>query len=138
MLSALIVRRYKYKEIIMHWIYAHLIGDYILQNDWMALHKKKSSFRCAVHIVFYMIPFLWCDISWIGMILIAIQHYAIDRSNFVGWFMKVKGQNEFATGICFPWSQIVMDNILHILWVAFIVEWDGLFYLCGKLISNLF
>ena len=33
----------------MHWIYAHLIGDYIIQNDWMAQHKKDSSFRCDVH-----------------------------------------------------------------------------------------
>lgn len=26
----------------MHWIFAHLIGDYLIQNDWMALHKKKA------------------------------------------------------------------------------------------------
>ena len=25
----------------MHWIYAHLIGDYILQNDWLAEGKKR-------------------------------------------------------------------------------------------------
>jgi hypothetical protein len=23
------------------WILAHLIGDYLLQNDWMAENKKK-------------------------------------------------------------------------------------------------
>jgi len=105
----------------MHWIYAHLIGDYILQNDWMALHKKKSSFRCAVHILFYMLPFLLCDMEIWQLAAIAIQHYLIDRTTFVAWFMEVKGQKEFATGICFPWSQIVMDNILHILWIAFVI-----------------
>lgn len=24
----------------MHWIFAHLIGDYLLQNDWMAKGKN--------------------------------------------------------------------------------------------------
>ncbi len=108
----------------MHWIYAHLIGDYLLQCDWMALHKKNSSFRCFVHIVWYMIPFHWCGLNWWQFALIAVQHYIVDRTNFVAWFMKVKGQNEFATGVCFPWSQIVVDNILHILWIALVV-WLG-------------
>ena len=27
----------------MHWLWAHLIGDYLFQNDWQALNKKKSS-----------------------------------------------------------------------------------------------
>ncbi len=34
----------------MHWIYAHLIGDYLLQNDWMAKGKKQKSWICAIHI----------------------------------------------------------------------------------------
>ena len=25
------------------WILAHMIGDYFLQNNWMALHKSKKS-----------------------------------------------------------------------------------------------
>lgn len=108
----------------MHWIYAHLIGDYIFQNDWMALHKKQSSFRCGVHIACYMLPFLLCSLAWWQLALIAVQHYAIDRTSFVAWFMRVKGQNTFATGPCWPWSQIVMDNILHILWIALVV-WLG-------------
>lgn len=111
-----------YKEkVVMHWIYAHLIGDYILQNDWMALHKKRSSFRCFVHVTLYMLPFLLCSLTWWQFLLIAIQHYLIDRTKFVAWFMTAKGQHEFATGMCFPWSQIVMDNILHILWIAFVI-----------------
>jgi hypothetical protein len=106
----------------MHWIYAHLIGDYILQNDWMALHKKENSFRCAVHVLLYMIPFLFCGFTWWQLLLIATQHYAIDRSGFVVWFMKIKRQEFFSTGPCWPWSQIVMDNILHILWIALIAS----------------
>ena len=104
----------------MHWIYAHLIGDYLLQNDWMAQHKKKSSFRCFVHVLCYMAPFLLCGFAWWQLVAIAAQHYAIDRSNFVTWLMDFKGSHIFATNACSPWSIIVTDNILHILWVAFV------------------
>jgi hypothetical protein len=110
----------------MHWIYAHLIGDYFIQNDWMAQKKKESSFRCLVHVITYMIPFLFCGLVWWQLVLIAIQHYIVDRSNFVKWFMDIKGSHIFATNVCFPWSMIVVDNILHILWIAFIV-WLPLF-----------
>ena len=104
----------------MHWIYAHLIGDYIIQNDWMSLHKKHSSFRCAVHVATYMMPFLWCGMAWWQLALIAVQHYALDRTHFVEWFVRVKGSSGFSTGVCYPWSQIVVDNTLHILWMAWV------------------
>lgn len=108
----------------MHWIYAHLIGDYILQNDWMALNKKKKSFSALVHVITYCIPFVFCHLELWQILLIGIQHYFVDRTNFVVWFMKVKGSEKFATGPCSPWSIIVIDNILHILWIAFVV-WLG-------------
>jgi hypothetical protein len=70
-----------------------------------------------------MIPFLFCNLTWMQFVLIALQHYIVDRTSFVAWFMKVKGSQNFATGVCFPWSQIVVDNTLHILWMAFVVEY---------------
>jgi len=105
----------------MHWIYAHLIGDYLIQWDDVAQNKKKSSWKCFLHVVTYMIPFLLCGLAWWQLLAIAVQHYIIDRTNFVSWFMDKKGSHIFATNVCFPWSQIVTDNILHILWMAFIV-----------------
>ena len=111
----------------MHYIYAHFLGDYIFQSDFMALNKKKSTPHCLLHVFCYMIPFLFCGFAPWQLVLIAVQHYAIDRTNFVLWFMKWKGQETFATGPCFPWSQIVMDNILHILWIAFVAYLPELF-----------
>lgn len=109
----------------MHWMWAHLIGDYLIQNDWMAQHKKDKgmtgNIRCGIHILTYMIPFLLCGFVWWQLALIAVQHYLIDRTHFVEWFMDKKGSHIFATNVCFPWSQIVVDNVLHVLWIAFIV-----------------
>lgn len=102
----------------MHWIYAHLIGDYLLQNDWMALNKKQSSWHCLVHVVVYMVPFLFTGLLFWQIILIGVQHFLQDRTQFVVWLMKVKGSEKFGTGPCAPWSIIVTDNILHILFMA--------------------
>ena len=102
----------------MHWIYAHLIGAHLLQNDWMALNKKRSSWHCLVHVVVYMVPFLFTGLLWWQIALIGLQHYLQDRTQFVVWFMKVKGSEGFGTGSCAPWSVIVTDNILHILFMT--------------------
>lgn len=101
---------------------AHLIGDYLLQNDWMAFGKKQRSWICAVHILAYMIPFLFCGLAWWQLALIAVQHFAQDRTGFIMWLMKVKGSEKFATGPCAPWSIIVTDNVVHIVWIAFVVS----------------
>ncbi len=37
---------------------AHLVGDFILQNEWMASNKKHRSFACLVHVLVYLLPFL--------------------------------------------------------------------------------
>lgn len=106
----------------MHWIYAHLIGDYLLQNDWMALNKKNNSRICAIHVLSYMIPFTFYGFEWWQLSLIGIQHFLQDRTNFVVWLMKAKGSEKFATGPCSPWSIIVTDNIIHILAIALIAS----------------
>ena len=47
----------------MHFIYAHLIGDYLLQTDKMALNKKSSHLWCLLHVLSYMIPFIFTNIN---------------------------------------------------------------------------
>jgi hypothetical protein len=53
---------------------------------------------------------------------IAIQHFIQDRTGFVVWFMKKKGQANFAQPPMAPWSIIVTDNIMHIVWIAIILK----------------
>ena len=102
----------------MHWIYAHLIGDYLLQNDWMANSKKRSSWICAVHVLAYLLPFLFTPLAWWQLALIGVEHFAQDRTGVVVWLMRTKGSAAFASGPCAPWSIIVTDNILHVLFMA--------------------
>jgi hypothetical protein len=102
----------------MHWIYAHLIGDYLIQTDWMATGKKRSSWICAVHVLSYLLPFSLTPLVWWQLALIGAEHFAQDRTGVVVWLMRKKGSAAFAQPPCGPWSVIVTDNILHVLFMA--------------------
>lgn len=104
----------------MHWIYAHLIGDYLLQNDWMAQNKKITSLACLAHVFFYILPFIFTPLVWWQLVLIAFQHFLQDRYQFALWFLRLKGSADFALPPSAPWSLIVVDNIFHILFIAFV------------------
>ena len=105
----------------MHWLYAHMIGDFILQSDWMAKGKKVNSWICAVHIFFYMTPFVFTGLPWVALAIIAVQHFIQDRTNFVSWSMILLGKPTFSQPPFAPWSIILMDQLYHILFVAFVV-----------------
>ena len=107
-----------------YWMIAHLIGDYILQNDWMAKNKKINDRACFYHAALYIVPFLpllFYGIQWWQLAIICAQHYFQDRSGFVLWLMKKTGSEEFTKPPMGPWSIVVVDNIIHIcfMWAVF-------------------
>lgn len=105
----------------MQLLLCHLVGDYILQTDWMAANKKSSSFACAVHVAAYIIPFLITPLAWWQLVLIAAQHYLQDRWQFVPWFMAHTQHKGFAQPPMAPWSVIITDNVLHGVWIGLVV-----------------
>lgn len=98
-------------------IIGNLVGDYILQNDWMASNKKNNSFICAIHCLVWTICV--CVIgSWYNyyvFILLFLTHFTQDRTTIINWSMIKMGQTQFAGKPCAPWSSIIIDNIWHIL-----------------------
>lgn len=106
----------------MHWVLAHLVGDFLLQNDWMTSRKKESAWVSLVHVFFYSLPFIFVPFSLGQILLVAIQHFIQDRTEVVPWLMKVLGRKEFMKEPFAPWSLILVDNILHILWIAWVAS----------------
>ena len=104
-----------------HFIIAHLVGDYLLQNDWMAGGKKRSPLICTVHVLCYLIPFLFIGLQWWQIVLIGLQHWMQDRNDFALKWMKLAGQQKFSQPPLAPWSIIVVDNTFHLLWVMCVV-----------------
>jgi hypothetical protein len=103
-------------------IVGHLVGDYLLQSDWQASGKKTRSWICAVHCLIWTACV--CGFAgWYNPWAIAIlfgAHFIQDRSQVIAWWMDAVGQKSFRTGVCAPWSAIVVDNVFHILtiWIV--------------------
>ena len=97
---------------------AHLIGDFILQNEWMVENKKTRSTVCLVHVLVYLIPFLLAGLQWWQILLIGVQHFAQDRSQFVFWWMRVWKRVDPE-----KWDQLPLyvDQAFHLMWIEVIV-----------------
>ena len=69
-------------------ILLHLVGDYVLQSDWMANEKTKRWLPALAHAVAYTVPFLLLTRSWEALAVIGLTHALIDRyrlARFVCW-----------------------------------------------------
>jgi len=107
-------------------ILCHFAGDYLLQNDYQAKNKKAVGVFglavCSFHVLLYSIPFAFTGLLWWQVGLIFVQHLIQDRTRFVVWFMRVIGKREFLQPPFAPWSIILIDNLLHILWIAVVAK----------------
>lgn len=71
----------------------HLIGDYLLQNDWMALNKKKFYIPAILHCLVYSLTIVVCSnmFSIYFFLTIFISHFVLDKYDFlVKWFTLIR------------------------------------------------
>lgn len=103
----------------MEIILGHLVGDYLLQSDWMALNKKKIGAKGLISCIIHCLIWTTSMMLFIGKLNIAlflglfISHLILDRTNLVVWFLN-------ATRIMpnpAMWKIIIVDNTLHLLMV---------------------
>lgn len=95
----------------------HLVGDYLLQNDYLAANKKTNSWVCLQHCLIWTLCVMlfsgWHQ-WWVFAFLLG-THFTQDRTAIISKWMDWNGQHGFRTGICSPWSVIVVDNVWHLL-----------------------
>lgn len=102
----------------------HLVGDYLVQSDWMAHNKKKHALPCAIHCTLWTLSVCTFTGWWKSLpavVFLFVTHFAQDRTSIIlFWMTKINRQPEFVKPPCAPWSIIVVDNVWHIvaLWVA--------------------
>lgn len=119
----------------------HLVGDYLIQSDWMAQNKTKRWWPAWVHALVYGLPFLFVTQSPAALAVIVgthavIDHYRLARyvvwaKNFLGPRSSVRPWKECeATG--YPpdmpvwlstWLMIIVDNTIHLLINVAAVKW---------------
>lgn len=117
---------------------AHAVGDYILQSDWMADNKTKSSYAAALHAITYTFPFLFITASPLALLVICVTHFFIDRfrlARYVVWLkngpltyapttddwrwqwkpLTATGYADTKPPWLSTWLYIIADNILHVI-----------------------
>ena len=97
-------------------ILGHLVGDYLLQIDWMAENKKTRILPCLVHsTVWGACVVLFTGWGWVPFVILTVIHFFQDHTFFVRKWMHFTGQDHFATGTYAPWSIVIVDNTFHLL-----------------------
>lgn len=101
----------------MDQLLLHLLGDYILQNQWISDHKIKNEsigyVASLVHAIIYSIPFLIFLATWKAWLIILVTHFIIDKyqvANFWIQIMNRKNKTKVNNGI-----KIVIDNFFHLM-----------------------
>lgn len=102
---------------------AHMVGDYAVQNDFMAQNKTKKGWRgrfaCAIHAAAYTGAFAAMSalkgkpLRLRTLAAIGGTHYIIDRNRIAARTMEYTGQRGFRDNMG-PWSTILVDNTYHI------------------------
>lgn len=65
-------------ENILQIIFCHLIGDYVLQIDYIAQTKGKSWYHLLVHCFLYCVPFYVCFGHDWKLYCLLLSHIIID------------------------------------------------------------
>ncbi len=94
----------------------HLIADWILQNDWMALNKIRLRHPAAwTHAAIHAIC-MGLALGWQGGLVLAMIHLLLDTRVPVDWwirvFKKCAGAPQAAT------IAIGLDQAVHIVCIA--------------------
>lgn len=115
-----------------------MVGDYVIQSDWMASEKTKRWWPAIAHGVSYGVPFVLATQSVLALAVIVGTHILIDHyrlARHVVWFKNQLAPKAFrpghtATGMSAGkpdwmavWLLIIADNVIHMLFNVWAVVW---------------
>ena len=103
----------------------HLLGEWLLQNDWMYFGQQRGPvtlpglIRLAVYTL-TVLGWLWlagvavADVmTWLAMgVMLFASHWLIDQTGLVPGWVRFYGQTDH------PLAQVMVDQILHLLVLA--------------------
>ncbi len=59
-------------------VLCHLIGDYVLQDDYLAQHKGRNWYVLFAHCVIYLVPF-YCFFGFVWQLIpVFVLHFIVD------------------------------------------------------------
>jgi hypothetical protein len=116
-------------------VFGHLIGDWLLQNDWMAMGKRQRLLCLPglVHAALYTACILgaaWAFGGWHGSPasylvlggLIFISHWLIDGTRLVEGWMRFYRQSDL------PVVRLMVDQTLHLVVLAVLLGLASMYW----------
>jgi biotin transporter BioY len=114
---------------IFTWLFlGHLLGDWLLQNDWMAQGKRQGLFTTAglTHVATYtavLVGILWLaggqglsqEVLVVAGGIIFVTHWLIDATDVVQWWMRFYGQRDQTM------VRLMIDQTWHLLVLGLLV-----------------
>lgn len=106
-------------EFVMWGLVAHLVADWLLQNDWMAVNKcnlvhPAAWVHGAIHAAAMMLVFPW---PW--AVVIGLAHMVIDTQVPLSWWRAAFGQINDSTVQAWTIS-VWNDQALHVAVMALV------------------
>lgn len=115
-------------EVFAVLLVSHLAGDFLLQTDWQARHKRNglggdpvARRALLMHVITYTLAFLPA-LVWIGIesdparavaigVLVAVPHLIQDDRRLLDAYMaRVKGLSQTSSGLA-----VAVDQSFHVL-----------------------
>ena len=97
-------------------VVAHLIADWVLQNDWMARNKASLRHPAAwTHAAIHGLC-LGLALGWLAGLVLGLVHMLMDTRVPVEWWMRTFKKCGQAPEV--GWIGIWLDQTLHILCIA--------------------
>jgi hypothetical protein len=116
-------------SIVMLLLLAHLFGDYVFQNHWMANEKTRRWFPALVHGAVYTACHVPVTRSLAALAVICGTHVVIDHWRlpkhliaFRDSFPSSYPRPDYTTGLAFA-LLILADNAIHLAINAASVAW---------------
>jgi len=78
----------------MEQLLAHLVGDYVLQNHWMAMNKTRRWSPAAIHALLYGLPFLLLVDNPTQWLVVVCTHLVIDRFRIARYWVDFWGNGK--------------------------------------------
>lgn len=104
--------------LLLWGLVAHLVADWLLQNDWMARHKSRLfSPAATTHQLIHFLA-LWCVFPWGVAFSLAFLHALVDTRAPLTWWRRIFRQTSDPTNPASLHVAMWGDQTLHILCIA--------------------
>ncbi len=103
------------------WLFlGHFVGDFLLQNRWMALHKPNNYKALITHaavytLAIYLFSLPFGRLSLFSVLFVFISHIVLDKQLFINWW------TEHITKSSDRWLKVVIDQTFHFLVIGVVI-----------------